>query len=218
MLYFFPSNGRKYFEGKYFIFISLEIGIFYEKLINWQNDRAILIQSLATSTRANFISADSHFLGTTYFVIRLCAKKTCFQANNFHQSRWSLQKFLFLMSQNGQSKLPLSYDINFCEGSGEYHQIDIMRGTRYFSTNSCQIGHSESRSFYKKADETINSICDVANQFNKITQEILPEQIRSETLQTIRSRIEHNIHILNWISIIYMIIKKYYIKLHIFYL
>lgn len=101
------------------------------------------------------------------------------------------------MSQNGQSKFTLAYDVNFCEGSGEYYQMDIMRGTRYFSTNSCQIGHSESRSFYKKTDETISSICVVANLFNKITQEILPKQIRSETLQTTQSRIEHNIHILN---------------------
>jgi len=35
------------------------------------------------------------------------------------------------------------------------------------------------------------------HRFNKITQERLPEQIRSETLQIIQSRIEHNIYILN---------------------
>ena len=56
---------------KYFIFISLEIGIFHEKLINRQKDRPIPVQILAALTRADFISTesltDSHFLQTTYF-------------------------------------------------------------------------------------------------------------------------------------------------------
>ena len=43
----------------------------------------------------------------------------------------------------------------------------------------------------------INSICEVASRFTKIAHDLLPEQIRSETLQMIQNRIEHNIHLLN---------------------
>ena len=62
-----------------------------------------------------------------------------------------------------------------------------------------KLGTQEADLSVKEVDEIIGSICDVASRFNKITQEILPEQIRSETLQMIQSRIEHNIHLLNWI-------------------
>jgi len=45
----------------------------------------------------------------------------------------------------------------------------------------------------KEVDEIISSICEVASRFNKITQERLPEQIRSETLPMIQSRIENKL-------------------------
>ena len=60
-----------------------------------------------------------------------------------------------------------------------------------------KLGNQEADLSVKEVDEIISSICEVASRFNKITQERLPEQIRSETLQIIQSRIEHNIHILN---------------------
>lgn len=62
-----------------------------------------------------------------------------------------------------------------------------------------KLGNQEADLSVKEVDEIISSICEVASRFNKITQERLPEQIRSETLQIIQSWIEHNIHILNWI-------------------
>lgn len=60
-----------------------------------------------------------------------------------------------------------------------------------------KLGNQEADLSVKEVDEIISSICEVASRFNKITQERLPEQIRSETLQIIQSRIEHNIYILN---------------------
>ena len=60
-----------------------------------------------------------------------------------------------------------------------------------------KLGNQEADLSVKEVDEIISSICEVTSRFNKITQERLPEQIRSETLQIIQSRIEHNIHILN---------------------
>ncbi|MFW1829806.1 type II toxin-antitoxin system HipA family toxin, partial [Acinetobacter sp. ULE_I092] len=60
-----------------------------------------------------------------------------------------------------------------------------------------KLGTQEADLSVKEVDEIISSIGEVASRFNKITQKILPEQIRSETLQLIQSRIEHNIHLLN---------------------
>ena len=55
-----------------------------------------------------------------------------------------------------------------------------------------KLGTQEADLSVKEVDEIISSICEVASRFNKITQKILPEQIRSKTLQMIQSRIEHN--------------------------
>ena len=49
-----------------------------------------------------------------------------------------------------------------------------------------KLGNQEADLSVKEVDEIISSICEVASRFNKITQERLPEQIRSETLQTIQ--------------------------------
>ena len=50
-----------------------------------------------------------------------------------------------------------------------------------------KLGNQEADLSVKEVDEIISSICGVASRFNKITQERLPEQIRSETLQIIQS-------------------------------
>ena len=50
-----------------------------------------------------------------------------------------------------------------------------------------KLGNQEADLSVKEVDEIISSICEVASRFNKITQERLPEQIRSETLQIIQS-------------------------------
>ncbi len=54
-----------------------------------------------------------------------------------------------------------------------------------------KLGNQEADLSVKEVDEIISSICEVASRFNKITQERLPEQIRSETLQIIQSRVLH---------------------------
>ena len=43
-------------------------------------------------------------------------------------------------------------------------QVDIIGEAWILLTNPCQTGQSESRSFYKEVDETINSICGVASR------------------------------------------------------
>ena len=48
-----------------------------------------------------------------------------------------------------------------------------------------KLGNQEADLSVKEVDEIISSICEVASRFNKITQERVPEQIRSETLQMV---------------------------------
>ena len=102
------------------------------------------------------------------------------------------------MSQNGQWKLAPAYDVTFCEGPGGYHQMDIM-GEALDITRSAivKLGIQEAELSIQEVDEMINSICEVASRFTKIAHDLLSEQIRSETLQMIQNRIEHNIHLLN---------------------
>jgi len=105
-----------------------------------------------------------------------------------------LQKKFTSESQNRQSKLPPAYDVTFCEGSIGYHQMDIMGEALGIPRQTIvKLGTQEADLSVKEVDEIISSICEVASRFNKITQERLPEQIRSETLQIIQSRIENKL-------------------------
>ena len=83
---------------------------------------------------------------------------------------------------------PPTYDVTFCEGPSGYHQMDIMGEALDITRQAIiKLGTQEADLSVKEVDEIISSICEVASRFNKITQERLPEQIRSETLQIIQS-------------------------------
>ena len=102
------------------------------------------------------------------------------------------------MSKNGQWKLAPAYDVTFCEGPGGYHQMDIMGEALDISRQAIvKLGTQEANLSIQEVDEIIISICDIASQFSMLAQDILPEQIRSETLQMIQSRIENNIRLLS---------------------
>ena len=102
------------------------------------------------------------------------------------------------MSQNGQWKLSPAYDVTFCEGPGGYHQMDIMGEALDIPRQALvKRGSKEADLSVKEVDEIIGSICEVTRRFTRITRDLLPEQIRSETLQIIQNRIGHNIHLLN---------------------
>ncbi len=73
-------------------------------------------------------------------------------------------------------------------------QMDIMGEALEITQQAIvKLGTQEANLSVKEGDEITSSICEVASRFNKITQERLPEQIRSETLQMIQSRIENKL-------------------------
>ena len=72
-------------------------------------------------------------------------------------------------------------------------------GTGYYSTFIVKLGTQEADLSIKEVDEIIGSICEVASRFTRIADDLLPRQIQAETLQMIQNRIEHNVHLLNWI-------------------
>ena len=167
----------------------------------------IPMQSLAAFTGADFKSPGSldysNFLRATHFCTNdirekaIAFKRAVFNVV-FNNRDDHCKNFSFLMSQNGQWKLAPAYDVTFCEGPGGYHQMDIM-GEALDITRSAivKLGIQEAELSIQEVDEMINSICEVASRFTKIAHDLLPEQIRSETLQMIQNRIEHNIHLLN---------------------
>ena len=102
------------------------------------------------------------------------------------------------MSQNGHWKLAPAYDVTFCEGPGGYHQMDIMGEALDIPRQALvKLGTQEGELSVQEVNEIISSICEIANQFSSIAHALLPEQIRTETLQMIQTRIKHNINLLN---------------------
>jgi len=60
-----------------------------------------------------------------------------------------------------------------------------------------KLGTQEADLSVKEVDEIITAICEVASRFDTVAHDLLPEQIRPETLQMIQSRIKQNIHLLS---------------------
>ena len=102
------------------------------------------------------------------------------------------------MSQNGKLKLAPDYVVIFCEGQDGYDQMYIM-GKDWIFLDELLSNWALKKPIFllKTVDEIITSICEVTIRFSRIAYDLLPEQIRSKTLQTIQSRIKHNIHLLN---------------------
>jgi serine/threonine-protein kinase HipA len=77
-------------------------------------------------------------------------------------------------------------------------QVDIMGEALDIPRQALvKLGTQEAELSTQEVDEIINSICEIANRFSSIAHDLLPEQIRSETLQMIQNRIEHNINLLH---------------------
>ena len=180
---------------------------FASKRFDRQNDLRIPMQSLAAFTGADFKSPGSldysNFLRATHFCTNdirekaIAFKRAVFNVV-FNNRDDHCKNFSFLMSKNGQWKLAPAYDVTFCEGPGGYHQMDIMGEALDISRQAIEkLGTQEANLSIQEVDEIIISTCDIASQFCMLAQDILPEQIRSETLQMIQSRIENNIRLLN---------------------
>lgn len=165
------------------------------------------MQSLAAFTGADFTSPGSldysNFLRATH----LCTNDVREKAIAFKRAVFNVifnnrddhsKNFSFLMSQNGHWKLAPAYDVTFCEGPGGYHQMDIMGEALDIPRQALvKLGTQEGELSVQEVNEIISSICEIANQFSSIAHALLPEQIRTETLQMIQTRIKHNINLLN---------------------
>ena len=179
---------------------------FASKRFDRQDGMRIPMQSLAAFTGADFKSPGSldysNFLRATH----LCTNDVREKAIAFKRAVFNVafnnrddhcKNFSFLMSQNGQWKLAPAYDVTFCEGPGGYHQMDIMGEALDIPRQAIvKLGTQEADLSVQEVDEIISSICGVAIRFSRIAHNLLPEQIRSETLQMIQGRIENNICLL----------------------
>lgn len=180
---------------------------FASKRFYRQHSIRIPMQSLAAFTGADFTSPGSldysNFLRAAHFCTNdvrekaIVFKRAVFNVV-FNNRDDHCKNFSFLMSQNGQWKLAPAYDVTFCEGPGGYHQMDIMGEALDIPRQALvKRGSKEADLSVKEVDEIIGSICEVTRRFTRITRDLLPEQIRSETLQIIQNRIGHNIYLLN---------------------
>lgn len=183
------------------------LAAFASKRFDRQHNIRIPMQSLAAFTGADFTSPGSldysNFLRATH----LCTNDVREKAIAFKRAVFNVifnnrddhsKNFSFLMSQNGHWKLAPAYDVTFCEGPGGYHQMDIMGEALDIPRQALvKLGTQEGELSVQEVNEIISSICEIANQFSSIAHALLPEQIRTETLQMIQTRIKHNINLLN---------------------
>ncbi|MCF9047445.1 type II toxin-antitoxin system HipA family toxin [Acinetobacter nectaris] len=179
---------------------------FASKRFDRQHNIRIPMQSLASFTGADFTSPGSldysNFLRATHFCTNdirekaIAFKRIVFNVV-FNNRDDHCKNFSFLMSKNGQWKLSPAYDVTFCEGPSGYHQMDIMGEALDIPRQAIiKLGTQEASLSLQEVNEVIDSICEIAKQFNSIAHDLLPEQTRSETLQMIQNRIEHNISLL----------------------
>jgi len=180
---------------------------FASKRFDRQHGMRIPMQSLAAFTGADFKSPGSLDYSNFLRAVHLCTNDVREKAIAFKRAVFNVvfnnrddhcKNFSFLMSQNGQWTLAPAYDVTFCEGPGGYHQMDIMGEALDITRQAIvKLGTQEADLSVKEVDEIITAICEVASRFDQIAHDLLPEQVRPETLQMIQSRIEQNIHLLS---------------------
>lgn len=179
---------------------------FASKRFDRKDGMRIPMQSLAAFTGADFKSPGSldyrNFIRATHLCTNdIREKKLAFQRAIFNvifnNRDDHCKNFSFLMSANGQWKLAPAYDVTFCEGPGGYHQMDIMGEALDITQKSIvKLGTQEVDLSIIEIQEMINHMSEIASQFTKVAQDLLPDQIRSETLKMIQDRIETNVNLL----------------------
>ncbi len=179
---------------------------FASKRFDRQNGIRIPMQSLAAYTGADYkvqCSLDyRNFLRATLMCTqdvreRMQAFKRAVFNVLFNNRDDHTKNFSFLMEKNGQWKLAPAYDVTFCDGSGGYHQMDIMGEALNISRNDIhKLGTSEANLTTIEVNEIILSMCEIALKFSQIAQRMYPNQIRESTLHMIQSRIQQNIDFL----------------------
>lgn len=102
----------------------------------------------------------------------------------------------WLMSREGQWQLSPAYDVTFCEGTGGYHQMDVIGEAMAVDRRALLRLAEEAEVSPQRAGQIIDGIIEVANQFSAIAEEIVPQAISPATLRMIQGRIGQNVGLL----------------------
>ena len=177
---------------------------FASKRFDRQDGMRVPMQSLAAFTGADFRTPGAldyvNFLRATQMCTNdVREKKIAFERIVFNvafNNRDDHPKnFAYLMSSTGAWTLAPAYDVTFCEGPGGYHQMDVMGEALEISRQSLlQLGTQEAELSAAAADALIDPICDVASTFTAIANSLFPGHITPNTLHSIQSRIDDNLH------------------------
>lgn len=177
---------------------------FATKRFDRQNGMRVPMQSLAAFAGANFQVPGSldyiNFLRATQICTNdVREKKAAFERVVFNvvfNNRDDHPKnFAYIMSSTGQWSLAPAYDVTFCEGPGGYHQMDVMGEALVISRQAMvSLGVQEAELSIDETVGIIDRICSVASNFALTANSMFPNQITQDTICTIQSRIDDNIH------------------------
>ncbi|MHA7845804.1 type II toxin-antitoxin system HipA family toxin [Serratia sp. D1N4] len=178
---------------------------FASKRFDRQNGLRVPMQSLAA-----FTGADYQVSGVLHYVNFLRATQMC--TNDVREKAFAFERavfnvafnnrddhpknFAYLMSPTGDWKLAPAYDVTFCEGPGGYHQMDVMGEALAIDRAAMLQLAEEAEVSAEAANRIIDSICNVAGQFARIADSLLPQVITRDTLYMIQGRIDQNLALL----------------------
>lgn len=179
---------------------------FATKRFDRQQNMRVPMQSLAAFTGANYQVAGSldyvNFLRATQICTHdVREKKRAFERvvfNVIFNNRDDHPKnFAWLMSATGQWSLAPAYDVTYCEGSGGYHQMDIMgEALNIRSSHLLKLGIEEAGYTEEEIRSMIARFIDVATRFTDLAETRLPGKITNATLNDIQNKINFNINLL----------------------
>ncbi|MHA3737613.1 type II toxin-antitoxin system HipA family toxin [Pseudomonas sp. Eth.TT006] len=188
-------------------YFSLSDGMaaFASKRFDRQDGLRVPMQSLAAFTGADFRSPGSldyvNFLRAT----QRCTNDVREKALAFERAVFNVvfnnrddhpKNFAYTMSSTGDWKLAPAYDVTFCEGSGGYHQMDVMGEALEIDRKAMFGLAAEAEVSANDAGLIIERFCHVSSQFSALANDLYPDLITQETLRTIQDRIDHNIALL----------------------
>ena len=177
---------------------------FASKRFDRQNGVRVPMQSLAAFTGADFRTPGAldyvNFLRAT----QMCTNDVREKALAFERIVFNIafnnrddhpKNFAYLMSSSGAWTLAPAYDVTFCEGPGGYHQMDVMgEALEINRQNLLQLGVQEAELSAAVAGAMIDRFCNVASTFTAVAKHLFPGHITSDTLRSIQSRIDDNLH------------------------
>ncbi|MEG5267214.1 type II toxin-antitoxin system HipA family toxin [Pseudomonas sp. JDS28PS106] len=179
---------------------------FASKRFDRQDGLRIPMQSLAAFTGANYQSPGVldyvNFLRATL----MCTNDVREMALAFERAVFNVafnnrddhpKNFAYIMSRDGQWRLSPAYDVTFCEGSGGYHQMDVMGEALSISRTQMLRLAEEAEVPPAAAARIIDGICEVASRFSTIAEELCPQLITQDTLRMIQECIDQNVGLLS---------------------